>query len=153
MGARCEYSLSRPTTKPPRNGEPQEPPAALIAAIILGMVTLILLVFAAIHILRQLRRGKELMASTVKNDLETVNNRNAVIGGGGPNNGGLPGAALSSLKEKEAFLIPGGHFKVSNKDAALVEKGGDNVSMFKNKMADCNLAKEEQHLDKNKFDL
>lgn len=93
------------------------------------------------------------MSTSVKNDLETVNNRSAVIGGGGPNNGGLPGAPLSSLREKEAFLIPGGHLKVSNKDAALVEKVGDNVAMFKNKMADCNLAKEEQQRDKNKFDL
>lgn len=93
------------------------------------------------------------MATSVKNDLETVNNRNAVIGGGGPNNGILPGAPLGSLREKEAFLIPGGHLKVSNKDAALVEKGGDNTAVFKNRMADCNLAKEEQRLAKNKFDL
>lgn len=105
--------------------------------------------------LRQLRRGRALtaMATSVKNDLETVNNRNAVIGGGGPNNGSLQGAPLGSLREKEAFLLPGGHLKMSNKDAALVEKGGDNMSMFKNKMADYNLAKEEQHLGKNKFDL
>lgn len=153
MGARCEYYVRTPeaTTKPPRNGDS---PPALIAAVALGLVTLTLLVFAAIHVLRQLRRGRQLAISTsVKNDLEAVNNRNAVIGGGGPNNGGLPGAPLGSLREKEAFLIPGGQLKVSNKDAALAEKGSDNMAMFKNKMADCNLAKEEQHLGKNKFDL
>nr|XP_046246089.1 delta-like protein C isoform X2 [Scatophagus argus] len=153
MGARCEYPVTDgENTKPPPDGD--DPPA-LIAAVALGLVTLTLLLCAAVHILRQLRRGRALraMATSVKNDLETVNNRNAVIGGGGPKNGSLPGAPLCSLKEKEAFLIPGGHFKMSNKDAALVEKGGDNMAMFKNKMADCNLAKEEQHLTKNKFDL
>ncbi|KAF1393351.1 hypothetical protein PFLUV_G00014570 [Perca fluviatilis] len=151
MGARCEYSVTRPTTKPPPNGES----AALIAAVVLGLVTLTLLVFAAIHVLRQLRRGRELRAMTtsVKNDLETVNNRNAVIGGGGPYSGSLPGAPLGSLREKEAFLIMGGQLKVSNKDAALVENGGDNMAIFKNKMADCNLARDEQRLAKNKFDL
>lgn len=152
MGARCEYSVTKPTTKTPGNADA---PPALIAAIALGLVTLTLLVCAAIHIMRQLRRGRVLrdLSTSVKNDLETVNNRNAVIGGGGHNNGSLPGAPLGSLREKEAFLIPGGHFKVSNKDAALVEKGGDNMAIFKNKMADCNLAKEEQRLAKNKFDL
>ncbi|XP_078103230.1 delta-like protein C [Sander vitreus] len=152
MGARCEYSVTRSTTKPPVNGDS---PPALIAAVVLGLITLTLLVFAAIHILRQLRRGRELRAITmsVKNDLETVNNRNAVIGGGGPYSGSLPGAPLCSLREKEAFLIMGGQLKVSNKDAALVENGGDNMAIFKNKMADCNLAKDEQRLAKNKFDL
>lgn len=155
MGARCEYSVVqtiKPPTKPPGNGES---PSALVAAVVLGLVTLTLLVCAAIHILRQLRHGRGLRAisTSVKNDLETVNNRNVVIGGGGPNKGSLPGAPLGSLKEKEAFLIPGVQIKVSNKDAALVEKGSDNMGMFKNKMVDCNLVKEEQHLAKNKFDL
>lgn len=150
MGAHCEFSVA--TTKPPENGDA---PPALIAAVALGLITLTLLLCAAVHILHQLRRGRALRAisTSVKNDLETVNNRNVVIGGGGPNNGSLPGAPLGSLREKEAFLIPGGHFKISNKDAALAEKGGDDVAMFKNKMADCNLVKEEQHLTKNKFDL
>ncbi|KAM6933957.1 delta-like protein C [Xenentodon cancila] len=152
MGARCEYSVSRATTKPP---DDEDASPALIAAIFLGFVTFTLLVCAAVHILRQLRRRRKLAAisTSVKNDLEAVNNRSAVIGGGGPNNGILPGAPLGSLKEKEAFLLPGGHLKVSNKDAALVERGGDSMSMFKNKMADYNLAKEEQRLEKSKFDL
>ncbi|XP_031160210.2 delta-like protein C [Sander lucioperca] len=149
MGARCEYSATR--------GPPTASPSdySMIAAIVLGLVTLTLLVFAAIHILRQLRRGRQLRAITmsVKNDLETVNNRNAVIGGGGPYSRSLPGAPLGGLREKEAFLIMGGQLKVSNKDAALVENGGDNMAIFKNKMADCNLAKDEQRLAKNKFDL
>ncbi|KAM3616616.1 uncharacterized protein V6R79_020896 [Siganus canaliculatus] len=161
MGARCEYSVGRPTSKPP----PVPPGAAdaspaLIAAIAFGLVTLALLLCAAVHVLRQLRRGRALMAlsASVKNDLETVNNRSAVIGGGGGGGGGhnhgvLPGAPLGSLREKEAFLIPGGHVKVSNKDAALADKGGDNMAVFKNKMADCNLAKEEQRLCRSKFDL
>ncbi|XP_014826970.1 PREDICTED: delta-like protein C, partial [Poecilia mexicana] len=150
MGARCEYSVSIPSPRPP--GGDASP--ALIAAIALGLVTLSLLVCASIHILRQLRQGRRLaaMSRSVKNDLETVNNRSAVIGGGVPNNGSLVGAPVCSLKEKEAFLLPGGPHKVSNKDAALVEKSSDNGSMIKNKMADCNLAKEEQRLEKNKFD-
>ncbi|XP_068173137.1 delta-like protein C [Antennarius striatus] len=150
MGARCEYSVT--TAKPPADSDS---PPALIAAITLGLVTLSLLLCAAVHILRQICRGRALMAlsASVKNDLETVNNRNAVIGGGGPNNGSLPGAPPSSLREKEAFLLPGGHLKMSNKDAALVEKGEDNTAMFKNRMADCNLTKEEQRLAKNNFDL
>lgn len=151
MGTRCEHSL-KPTVKPAANGDP---PAAMIAAIALGIVTFSLLVCAAIFVLRHLYRGRELRAlsTSVKNDLETVNNRNAVIGGGASKNGSLPGATLGSLKEKEAFLLPGAHLKMSNKDVALVDKGSDNVAMFKNKMADYNLAKEEQHLDKNKYDL
>ncbi|XP_034384645.1 delta-like protein C [Cyclopterus lumpus] len=151
MGARCEYSVSRPTTKPPVNGNV---PSALIAAVALSLVTLTLLVFAAIHILRQLRWGRALtgITASVKNDLETVNNRSAVIGGGGPYSGSLPGAPLCSLREKEAFLIPGGQLKVSNKDAALVENGGDHMAIFKNKIADCNLARDEQRLVRNKFD-
>ncbi|XP_026186347.1 delta-like protein C [Mastacembelus armatus] len=150
MGAHCEY---KKTTGQPT--KPSSTPPALIAAVVLGLVTLSLLVCAAIHILRQLRRSRRLTAITtsVKNDLEMVNNRNAVIGGGGPNNGSLPGAPLCSLKEKEAFLIPGGQLKVSNKDAALAEKGGDSTAMFKNKMAEYNLVNEDPHLPKNKFDL
>lgn len=148
MGARCEYFDSMPPKKPP---EDSDAPPALIAAVSLGLVTLSLLVCAAVHVLRQLRRNHHPNAASVKNDLETVNN--AVIGGGIPNNGGLPGAPLGSLREKESFLIQRGHLKVSNKDAALLEKAGDNVSMFKNKMADYNLAKEERHTEKNKFDL
>lgn len=154
MGARCEYPVKTvtPPEKPPVEGDS---PPALIAAVVLGLVTLTLLVCAAIHLLRQLRRSRQLTAisTSVKNDLEAVNNRNAVISGGGPINGSLPGGPLGSLREKEAFLIPGGQLKVSNKDAALVDKAGDNMAMFKNKMVDCNLAKEEQHLTMCKFDL
>lgn len=109
---------------------------------------------AGIHILRQLHQGRKLAAisRSVKNDLETVNNRNAIIGGEVPNNGSLLGGPLGSLTEKKAFLIPGGQYKMFNKSAALVEKNNGNMSMYKNKMADCNLAKEEQHLEKIKFD-
>lgn len=92
-------------------------------------------------------------SASVKNDLENVNNRNAAIGGGGANMGVLPGAPLGSLREKEAFLIPGGQLKVSNKDAALADKGDDKIAVFKNKMADCNLVKDEKRLSKSKFDM
>lgn len=148
MGARCEYSEGK---KPSGGGGEGDAPPAMVAAIAMGVVTLSMLVCAAVHITRQLRLGHQLMSTAVKNDLETINNRNAVIGGGTPNNnnnhGGLPGAPMESLREKEAFLLHGGHLKVSNKDAALVERGGAKV--FKNNMADYNLTKEEQ----TKFDL
>lgn len=148
MGARCEHPAATPTTK--SSGSAQAP-AALIAAVSFGLVTLALLLCASVHIMHHLHRGRVLtaMSMSVKNDLECVNNRNAVIGGGGS----LPAATLGSLKEKESFLVPGGRLKVSNKDAEMVERGGASVAMFKNKMADCNLAKEEQHLTKSKFDL
>lgn len=113
-----------------------------MVAFALGFVTLALLMAAALFILRQLRKGSQLAATTsVKNDLENVNNRNAVIGGGTPNNG-------ATFKEKEAFLIPGPHIKLSNKSAAL-EKGRDNKEVNKNKMVESNLAKD----DKSKLDF
>ncbi|KAM3875048.1 delta-like protein C [Diretmus argenteus] len=150
MGARCEYEWHTPVT-PGRN----DFPATVAVSCALGLVTLTLLVCATIFILRQLRRSRQLAAasSSVKNDLETVNNRNAVIGGGGANTGSLPGAPLGSLTEKESFLLPGGQFKVSNKDAELTERGGDKMSTYKNKMADYNLAKEEDRLARNKYGL
>lgn len=140
MGARCEYKVESPigTPKPPES----PPTPVLMVAFALGFVTLALLMAAALFILRQLRKGSQLAATTsVKNDLENVNNRNAVIGGGTPNNGAI-------LKEKEVFLMPGPHVKMSNKSAAL-EKGSDNKAINKNKMADSNLAKD----DKNKLDF
>lgn len=139
MGSRCEFSL-KPTAKPKADGLP----AVLVVSFALGLVTLTLVVCAAIVVLSQIRRGRKAMASSVRNDLETVNNR--PIGGSNP---------LSSLREKEAFLIPGGHYKVSNKDAALTsgpaDKNGDKAA-YKQKMVDYNLAKEEDRHAKNKFD-
>lgn len=146
MGARCEHVVEKPTTKPPEG----DAPPALIAALALGMVTLSLLLCAAVHVLHHFHRRRAIrsISTSVKNDLERVNN--AVVGGGLPNNGSLHGAPLGSFKEKEAFLISGGQLKVSNKAAAL---SGDTGSIFKNKMADCNLTKEDQNLGKSKFDL
>lgn len=81
-----------------------------------------------------------------------MNNRSAVIGGEGPNNGSLLRDPLGTLMEKKAFLNPGAHYKMFNKNTSLVEKNSANMAMFKNKMADSNLANEEQHLEKNQFD-
>uniref|UniRef100_A0A3Q2QM29 DeltaC n=1 Tax=Fundulus heteroclitus TaxID=8078 RepID=A0A3Q2QM29_FUNHE len=50
VGARCEYSLSPPTARPPAGGDSSP---ALIAAIALGLMTLSLLLCAAVHVLRQ----------------------------------------------------------------------------------------------------
>ncbi|XP_061537027.1 delta-like protein C isoform X3 [Phycodurus eques] len=133
MGARCEYGVE-PESAAPSARPPRDPfPAALAAACVLGTVTLSLLVAAAVFVLRQLRRGNELaaMSTSVKNDLEAVNNRPAA---------------------KESFLLPGGHVKMSNKDAALGGGGAGRGAIFKNKMAtDCNLAKEQHKFDR--FDL
>uniref|UniRef100_A0A674NXU6 Delta-like protein n=1 Tax=Takifugu rubripes TaxID=31033 RepID=A0A674NXU6_TAKRU len=145
MGARCEHAVAKPTATPPGS---VEAPSTLIAAVAFGLVTLALLLCASVHIMHHLHRGRVLtaMSTSVKNDLECVNNRNAIMGGG------APAATLGSRQEKESFLVPGGRLKVSNKDAEMVERGGASAAMFKNKMADCNLAKEE-HLTKNKFDF
>lgn len=145
MGARCEHPVAMVTAKPP-----DKAPPTLIAAIALGLVTLALLLCASIHILQHLLRGRALRSAStsVKNDLESVNNH--VTAGGGASSSS-PGRLLGSLKEKEFFLVPGRRLKVSNKDAAMVERGG--ACVFKNNMADCNLAKDEQQLSKSKFDL
>lgn len=147
MGARCEYPVAGATAKPV-----EEAPPTLIAAIAFGLMTLALLLCASVHLLHQLHRGRALGATpvSVKNDLEAINNHGALMAGGGANCGGLPGAALAGLKEKESFLVPGGRLKVSNKDAAMAERGGAGAAIFKNKMADCNLAREELN---NNFDL
>lgn len=140
MGARCEFKVEFQAESKTDAPKVTPPTPVIMVAFAFGFVTLAFLMATAVFILRQLRKGSQLAASTsVKNDLEMVNNRNAVIGGGGPNNGSL------NLKEKEAFLIPGPNVKVSNKNAAL-EKGSD---VYKNKMADCNFTKE----DKNKLDF
>ncbi|XP_038817457.1 delta-like protein C [Salvelinus namaycush] len=139
MGSRCEFSL-KPTAKPKADGLP----AALVVSFALGLVTLTLVVCAVIVVLSQMRHGRKAMASSVRNDLETFNNQ--PIGGSNP---------PSSLREKEAFLIPGGHYKVSNKDKALTsapaDKHGDKAA-YKQKMVDYNMAKEEDCHAKNKFD-
>ncbi|KAF7656516.1 hypothetical protein LDENG_00040310 [Lucifuga dentata] len=154
MGARCEYFEATKTPKTVILSGKDGFPAVLAISFALGLVTLTLLVCAAILIFHQLSHGRKVTATSasVKNDLETVNNRNAVIGGGGANMGGLLGAPLGSLKEKEAFLMLG-QLKVSNKDAVLADKGGDKMAIFKNKMANCNLAKEEEQMSKSKFDF
>lgn len=140
MGARCEFKVETTIETPKPAASPPTP--VLMVAFALGFVTLALLMGAALFILRQLRKGSQLAATTsVKNDLENVNNRNAVIGGGTPNNGAF-------LKEKEAFLISGPHVKMSNKNAVL-EKGSDNKGNDKNKMADSTLVKD----DKSKHDF
>ncbi|XP_061682587.1 delta-like protein C [Syngnathoides biaculeatus] len=130
MGARCEYA-AEPESAAPSPRPPRDPtPAALAAACVLGTFTLGFLAAGAVFVLRQLRRGRELaaMSASVKNDLEAVNNQAAA---------------------KESFLLPGGHLKVSNKDAALSRGGADGGAVFKNKMAtDCNLTKEQR----DKFD-
>lgn len=152
MGPRCQFRIEPYVPRTP----PQEdsPTAALAVSFSLGLLTLALLACAAILFLRQVKRrggggpGRLTPSNglpSVRNDLETINNRNA----GG--NGNV-GAVTGSLKEKEAFLIPGGKYKISNKDVALAEKGGEEAT-YKNKMADLNLAQEADRLAKNKFDL
>ncbi|XP_010892156.1 delta-like protein C [Esox lucius] len=142
MGPRCEFSLrTTPVPKPNQGGFT----LALAVTITLGLVTLTLVVCAAIVALRRMRRDRKALSSSVRNDLETVNNW-SVVGS----------AALSGFREKEAFLIPGGHYKVSNKDAALTSAPEDkhaDKSVYKQKMADYNLVTVEEHHANNKFDL
>ncbi|KAF5901973.1 delta-like protein C, partial [Clarias magur] len=140
MGLRCEYS--QPTTKPV---SVSPFPAALAVSFALGLITLTLLLCAAIILIKQLRRGKKSMFSSVRNDLDIINNRNSTIS-----------KTQSSYKEKEAFLIPGSPFKVSNKDAELNSGMLDTLcndkANNKQKMLDYNLAKDEKNT-KDKLDL
>ncbi|XP_020378434.1 delta-like protein C [Rhincodon typus] len=96
MGSNCEFRV-----KPTSPSDVENPfPVALAISFALGLVTLTLVVFAAVVILKHLRKSQE-SQNAVRNDLETINN-------------------LSDYqKEKEAFIISTGQFKVSNKDAEL----------------------------------
>lgn len=140
MGLLCEYS--QPPTKPP---VVSDFPVALAISFTLGLITLTLVLCAAIILLKQMRHGNKSMFSSVRNDLDTINNRNSVISN-----------AQASYKEKEAFLIPGGPFKVSNKDAALnsgiMDALCNDKANNKQKMLDYNLAKDEKNT-KDKLDL
>lgn len=106
MGSRCEFA--KPTKEPsaPVGGVL---PAALTLSFTLGLVTLTLVVCAAIMLLRQMRRNRKPLVPAVRNDLDTANNRTSLS----PSNGS------AGCWEKEAFLIPGSQIKVSNKNAAL----------------------------------
>lgn len=140
MGSRCEYT--QPTTNPPA---PPTFPVALAVSFTLVLITLILVLCAAIILLKQMRRGNESVFSAVRNDLDTINNRNSVISN-----------SQCSYKEKEAFLIPGGPFKVSNKDAAfssgIMDTLCNDKANNKQKMLEYNLAKDEKNT-KDKLDL
>lgn len=140
MGTRCEHE-----DKPTRVASPGFP-AALAVSFALGLITLSLVICAAIAVLRQMRRGRKAAATNVRNNLETVNNRVSLT----------PLSALG-LKEKEAFLIPGGPYKVSNKEVALSSNTMDthlsDKSNYKQKMMDYNLTIDEKHHTKNKLDM
>ncbi|XP_051900350.1 delta-like protein C [Pristis pectinata] len=131
MGPNCEFHVT-PTT--PTDGD-NPFPVALAISFALGFVTLTLVVFAAVVILKHVRRNQG-SRSAVRNDLETINN-------------------LSDYqKEKEAFIISTGQFKVSNKDAALSTDCLTDKFNCKQKLhaLDYNLSgdlKEEQPLKKN----
>ncbi|XP_072125912.1 delta-like protein C [Mobula birostris] len=131
MGPNCEFHVT-PTT-PTGTGSPF--PVALVTSFALGFVTLTLAVFAAMVILKHWRRHQG-DRSAVRNDLETINN-------------------LSDYqKEKEAFIISTGQFKVSNKDAALSTDCLTDKFNCKQKLhaLDYNLSgdlKEDQPLKKN----
>ncbi|KAI7800770.1 DeltaC [Triplophysa rosa] len=136
MGTRCEYK-EKPTTV-----AISPFPAALAVSSTLGLITLTLVICAAIVVLRQMRQGQKAASTTVRNDLETVNNRASLTPLG--------------LKEKEALFIPGGPYKVSNKDVALsstiVDTHASDKSNYKQKMMDYNLTIDEKHTN-NKLDL
>ncbi|XP_036392357.1 delta-like protein C [Megalops cyprinoides] len=128
MGPRCEFSVRSPEG-------PKGFPVALAVSFALGLITLTLVVCAAVYVLRQMRQGRKSLGASVRNDLETINNR-----------------APSFPREKEAFLIPGGPYKVSNKDAELsASEAASDKSAYKHKLKDYNLAEEERN-SKSKLD-
>ncbi|KAK1785937.1 hypothetical protein P4O66_017687, partial [Electrophorus voltai] len=141
MGSRCEYS--QPVTQTPTTLKVPDFPFALAISFTLGLITLVLVLCAAIILLRQMGRDRKAAAISVRNDLDMVNNRASMISA----------AAQSAFREKEAFLNPSGPCKVSNKDAALSSCIMDtDKANNKQKMVDYNLAKEEKHT-KDKLDL
>ncbi|KAG7257221.1 hypothetical protein CRUP_027298, partial [Coryphaenoides rupestris] len=119
------YVRTPPPPPPPRHGGGGAGAGAAVGVCAaLGLLTLALLLAAAVFFLRQLRRGGKLaMAAAVKNDLDAFNNQPA--------------------RERDAFLLPGAPCKVSNREHA---------ALFKNKVADYNLAREGDALSKNKLD-
>lgn len=130
MGTRCEHKVKpTPETSPPL-------PAALAVSFTLVLITLTLLICASIVVLRQMRQGRKGASTTVRNDLESINNRVSLT----------PSSTLG--REKEAFLIPGGPFKVSNKDVALRSTTVDTQSNYKQKMVDYNLSIDEKPTNK-----
>ncbi|KAI4886490.1 hypothetical protein NFI96_024859, partial [Prochilodus magdalenae] len=139
MGTRCEYA--QPPTQTPTTRSTGGFPAALAVSFALGLITLTLVLCAAIILFRQMRRGSKAMSTSVRNHLDTVNNRASVIS-----------TSQSGFREKEAFLIPGGPYKVSNKDVALssgiLDKCVSDKANNKQNMIDYNLADEKNTKDK-----
>ncbi|XP_029111492.1 delta-like protein C isoform X2 [Scleropages formosus] len=135
MGSRCEFSL-RPTVNPTSPLVNRTFPLALAVSFALGLITLTLVVCAAVLVLRQMKKSHSSLGTSVRNDLDNINNR-------GP----------TFTREKEAFLIPGGHYKVSNKDAELSSSEcANDKSSYMHKRVDYNLAEAERH-SKSKLDL
>ncbi|CAL8350124.1 unnamed protein product [Arctogadus glacialis] len=144
MGDRCQYA--QPATPPATPPAPSPAPgggggglsAVLLVSVALALLTLGLLTAVVVFLARQLRRGGKLALrrggklalAAVKNDLDALNNQ------------------APPPREREAFLLPGGPGKVSNQDAAL-----EHMALFKNKMADFSLAREQEASYKNKFDI
>lgn len=133
MGTRCEYNEKPPVTSPSL-------PTAMVVSFTLGLITLTLVICAAIVVLRQMRQDCKVTSTTVCNDLESINNRVSLN----------PSSTLG--REKEAFLIPGGPFKVSNKDVAFRSTTMDSQSNYKQKMVDYNLSIDEKPTN-NKLDM
>ncbi|MFT7803566.1 delta-like protein 3 isoform X2 [Arapaima gigas] len=128
MGPRCEFSLNAPVTR--------SFPLALAVSFALGLITLTLVVCAAVLMLRQMKKSHSSLGTSVRNDLDNINNRDQTF-----------------TREKEAFLIPGGHYKVSNKDAELSSSEcASDKSSYMQKRVDYNLAETERH-SKSKLDL
>uniref|UniRef100_A0A674ILV4 Delta-like protein n=1 Tax=Terrapene triunguis TaxID=2587831 RepID=A0A674ILV4_9SAUR len=95
MGSSCEFKVQSPAPASSQRLAADDPfPMALAVSFALGLVTLALVVCAALAVLRQMRQGRKAGKGTVRNDLDTVNN----------------------LKEREGFLVAPGRFKVPNKE-------------------------------------
>lgn len=94
MGSSCEFQVQVPTPVSRQRVAEGPFPIALAISFVLGLMTLVLAAFAAMAVLRNMRRGRKAIKSSVRNDLATINN----------------------LKEWDGFLISPGRFKVSSKD-------------------------------------
>ncbi|KAJ1108863.1 hypothetical protein NDU88_006233 [Pleurodeles waltl] len=121
MGSTCEFRVQNPTPSPSRRVADDQFPAAVAISFVLGLITLALMVCAAVVVLKQMRRNQQKARNAVRNDLETRNN----------------------LKEKEAFLISPGCFKVPNKEQRFGTDCLSDTFKYKQKLLERNVSEAE----------
>ncbi|XP_030075977.1 delta-like protein C isoform X1 [Microcaecilia unicolor] len=117
MGPSCEFRVKDPTPSPSRQAADDSFPVALSISFGLGLVTLALMVCAAVLVLRQVRLNQKQGKGSSKGGLETINN----------------------LKERDSFLIAPGRFKIPNKEPRFSTDCLSNKFNYKQKLLERNV--------------